>query len=188
MNAMELIARGRGSDYRKSITGFSMQAWRNGGGTDGNEPYYEEDDNPRGTNKVCMLRIYVDARIFSTWEAWKPEAERAKLGMIRTRCPQDCLSAYLHIDRELSGNPAFITEDIPGIGTRLWINVLCPSESEFYRARAATEEEAAERKNIVKNNGSTLAALRYMPRTTKYCSLQNQRSDMEKQFDRWSVR
>lgn len=188
MDAMELIARARGSDYRESITGFSLRAWRDAGGADGNEPYYEEDDNPRGSNKVCMLRVYVDARIFSTWEAWKPEAERAKLGMIRTRCPQDCLSASLNIDREFSGDPAFIVEEIPNIGTRLWINVLCPSESEFYRARADAEEEAAERENMRRNNGSALAAPRYMPRTTKYCSLQNQRSELEKQLERWGIR
>jgi len=188
MDGTEIIARNRGRDYRNSIKGFSMQAWRNAGGVDGNEPYFEEDDKPRGANEICMLRVYVDARIFSTWEEWKPEAERAKQGMIRSKRPHDFLTGYLYFDREFSGDPAFIVEEIPGIGTRLWINVLCPSESEFYRARADAEKEATAREEMGKGGSGTAASLCYVPRTTKYCSLQNQRSDMEKQLARWSGR
>ena len=82
-------------------------------------------------------------------------------------------------------------ELIPGIGTRLWINVLCPSESEFYRAKAAAEAEAADRERWEKDSSihaTDLQHPKFTSRTTKYCSLLNRRSDLQKQIDRWGVR
>ena len=77
------LGQNRGDDYRSSIKSYSLQAWRDAGGEDGNEPYFEEDVQRRGLDYCPVIRVYVDARIFSTWEAWKAEAERAKLGAIK---------------------------------------------------------------------------------------------------------
>ena len=42
------LGQNRGDDYRQSIKGYSLQAWRDAGGEDGNEPYFEEDVQRRG--------------------------------------------------------------------------------------------------------------------------------------------
>lgn len=175
------LGQNRGDDYRNSIKSYSLQAWRDAGGEDGNEPYFEEDVQRRGLDYCPVIRVYVDARIFSTWEAWKAEAERAKLGAIKGKDIYGGLAFFGGVGYSFSGNPAFLVEEIPGYGTRIWINVLCPNESEFCRAKADAEEEAARRKR----HGVAVNALSDSQRTTRYCSLQNQRSELEKQLERW---
>ena len=175
------LGQNRGDDYRNSIKSYSLQAWRDAGGEDGNEPYFEEDVQRRGLDYCPVIRVYVDARIFSAWEAWKAEAERAKLGAIKGKDIYGGLAFFGGVGYSFSGNPAFLVEDIPGYGTRIWINVLCPNESEFCRAKADAEEEAARRKR----HGVAVNALSDSQRTTRYCSLQNQRSELEKQLERW---
>ena len=177
------LGQNRGDDYRNSIKSYSLQAWRVAGREDGNEPYFEEDVQRRGLDYCPVIRVYVDARIFSTWEAWKAEAERAKLGAIKGKDIYGGLAFFGGVGYSFSGNPAFLVEDIPGYGTRIWINVLCPNESEFCRAKADAEEEAARRKR----HGVAVNALSDSQRTTRYCSLQNQRSELEKQLERWGV-
>lgn len=191
MNILESISLGRGDAYRESITGYSLRAWRSAGGTDGNEPYFEEGHERRGLNSCPVIRVYVDARLFSTWESWKEEAERAKLGAIKGTDHRGEPTFFIGTGGDFSGDPAFIVELIPGIGTRLWINVLCPSESEFYRAKAAAEAEAADRERWEKDSSihaTDLQHPKFTSRTTKYCSLLNRRSDLQKQIDRWGVR
>lgn len=175
------LGQNRGDDYRNSIKSYSLQAWRDAGGEDGNEPYFEEDVQRRGLDYCPVIRVYVDARIFSAWEAWKAEAERAKLGAIKGKDIYGGLAFFGGVGYSFSGNPAFLVEEIPGYGTRIWINVLCPNESEFCRAKADAEEEAARRKR----HGVAVNALSDSQRTTRYCSLQNQRSELEKQLERW---
>lgn len=177
------LGQNRGDDYRSSIKSYSLQAWRDAGGEDGHEPYFEEDVQRRGLDYCPVIRVYVDARIFSAWEAWKAEAERAKLGAIKGKDIYGGLAFFGGVGYSFSGNPAFLVEDIPGYGTRIWINVLCPNESEFCRAKADAEEEAARRKR----HGVAGNALSNSQRTTRYCSLQNQRSELEKQLERWGV-
>lgn len=178
------LGQNRGDDYRSSIKSYSLQAWRDAGGEDGNEPYFEEDVQRRGLDYCPVIRVYVDARIFSAWEAWKAEAERAKLGAIKGKDIYGGLAFFGGVGYSFSGNPAFLVEEIPGYGTRIWINVLCPNESEFCRARADAEEEAARRKR----RGVAVNALSDSQRTTRYCSLQSQRSELEKQLERWGIR
>lgn len=168
---------------RKRQANIDFWARRDAGGEDGNEPYFEEDVQRRGLDYCPVIRVYVDARIFSTWEAWKAEAERAKLGAIKGKDIYGGLAFFGGVGYSFSGNPAFLVEDIPGYGTRIWINVLCPNESEFCRAKADAEEEAARRKR----HGVAVNALSDSQRTTRYCSLQNQRSELEKQLERWGV-
>lgn len=168
---------------RKRQANIDFWARRDAGGEDGNEPYFEEDVQRRGLDYCPVIRVYVDARIFSTWEAWKAEAERAKLGAIKGKDIYGGLAFFGGVGYSFSGNPAFLVEDIPGYGTRIWINVLCPNESEFCRAKADAEEEAARRKR----HGVAVNALSDSQRTTRYCSLQNQRSELEKQLGRWGV-
>ena len=108
---------------------------------------------------------------------------RAKLGAIKGKRHLRRTRFLWRCRVFLSGNPAFLVEDIPGYGTRIWINVLCPNESEFCRAKADAEEEAARRKR----HGVAVNALSDSQRTTRYCSLQNQRSELEKQLERWGV-
>ena len=127
-----------------------------------------------------MIRVYVDARIFSTWETWKAEAERAKLGAIKGKDIYGGLAFFGGVGYSFSGNPAFLVEEIPGYGTRIWINVLCPNESEFCRAKTDAEKEAARRNR----HGVAANALSDLQRTTRYCSLQSQRSELEKQLER----
>lgn len=177
------LGQNRGDDYRNSIKSYSLQAWRDAGGEDGNEPYFEEDVQRRGLDYCPVIRVYVDARIFSAWEAWKAEAERAKLGAIKGKDIYGGLAFFGGVGYSFSGNPAFLVEEIPGYGTRIWINVLCPNESEFCRAKADAEEEAARRKR----HGVAVNALSDSQRTTRYCSLQNQRSELENQLERWGV-
>ena len=191
MNILESISLGRGDAYHESITGYSLRVWRSAGGTDGNEPYFEEGHERRGLNSCPVIRVYVDARLFSTWESWKEEAERAKLGAIKGTDYRGEPMFFIGTGGDFSGDPAFIVELIPGIGTRLWINVLCPSESEFYRAKADAEAEAADRERWEKDNSIRATDLqhpKFTSRTTKYCSLLNRRSDLQKQIDRWGVR
>lgn len=175
------LGQNRGDDYRSSIKSYSLQAWRDAGGEDGNEPYFEEDVQRRGLDYCPVIRVYVDARIFSTWEAWKAEAERAKLGAIKGKDIYGGLAFFGGVGYSFSGNPAFLVEEIPGYGTRIWINVLCPNESEFCRAKADAEEKAARRNRY----GVAANALSDLQRTTRYCSLQSQRSELEKQLERW---
>ena len=178
------LGQNRGDDYRSSIKSYSLQAWRDAGGEDGNEPYVEEDVQRRGLDYCPVIRVYVDARIFSAWEAWKAEAERAKLGAIKGKDIYGGLAFFGGVGYSFSGNPAFLVEEIPGYGTRIWINVLCPNESEFCRAKADAEEEAARRNR----HGVAANALSDSQRTTRYCSLQSQRSELEKQLERWGIR
>ena len=55
------LGQNRGDDYRSSIKGYSLQAWRDAGGEDGNEPYFEEDvqrrgsDTARGYGSTCFV-------------------------------------------------------------------------------------------------------------------------------------
>lgn len=185
------LGQNRGDDYRSSIKSYSLQAWRDAGGEDGNEPYFEEGHERRGLNSCPVIRVYVDARLFSTWESWKEEAERAKLGAIKGTDYRGEPMFFIGTGGDFSGDPAFIVELIPGIGTRLWINVLCPSESEFYRAKADAEAEAAAREQWKKDSSIRATDLqhpKFTSRTTKYCSLLNRRSDLQKQIDRWGVR
>ena len=185
------LGQNRGDDYRSSIKGYSLQAWRDAGGEDGNEPYFEEDVQRRGLDYCPVIRVYVDARIFSAWEAWKAEAERAKLGAIKGKDIYGGLAFFGGVGYSFSGNPAFLVEEIPGYGTRIWINVLCPNESEFCRAKADAEEEVEERERWAKKHGMAANALncpQYAARTTRYCSLQSQRSELEKQLERWGIR
>ena len=185
------LGQNRGDDYRSSIKGYSLQAWRDAGGEDGNEPYFEEDVQRRGLDYCPVIRVYVDARIFSAWEAWKAEAERAKLDAIKGKDIYGGLAFFGGVGYSFSGNPAFLVEDIPGYGTRIWINVLCPNESEFCRAKADAEEEVEERERWAKKHGMAANALncpQYAARTTRYCSLQSQRSELEKQLERWGIR
>ena len=191
MNILESISLGRGDAYHESITGYSLRAWRSAGGTDGNEPYFDEGRSSRGLNSFPGIRVYVDARLCSTWESWMDEADRAKLGAIKGTDHRGEPTFFIGPGGDFSGAPAFIVELIPGIGTRLWINVLCPSESEFYRAKAAAEAEAADRERWEKDSSihaTDLQHPKFTSRTTKYCSLLNRRSDLQKQIDRWGVR
>ncbi len=174
------LGQNRGDDYRSSIKSYSLQAWRDAGGEDGNEPYFEEDVQRRGLDYCPVIRVYVDARIFSTWETWKAEAERAKLGAIKGKDIYGGLAFFGGVGYSFSGNPAFLVEEIPGYGTRIWINVLCPNESEFCRAKTDAEKEAARRNR----HGVAANALSDLQRTTRYCSLQSQRSELEKQLER----
>lgn len=114
------LGQNRGDDYRSSIKSYSLQAWRDAGGEDGNEPYFEEAVQRRGLDYCPVIRVYVDARIFSAWEAWKADAE----------------------------------------------------------------EEAARRNR----HGVAANALSDSQRTTRHCSLQSQRSELEKQLERWGIR
>ena len=186
MNAMELITDNRGADYHKSLENYSLSAWRKAGGVDGAEPYYEEDAELHGMRREPVLRVYVDAALFPEWEAWKAEAERAKLGVIKGANPVGGFTYFGGSGYTLSGDPAFIVEDVRGIGMRLWINVLCPCESEFYRAKHDAAEEAENRSRWAKEHGTAANSLncpQYAARTTKYCSSLNQRSSMAKQLD-----
>lgn len=178
------LGQNRGDDYRQSIKGYSLQAWRDAGGEDGNEPYFEEDTQRRGLDYCPVIRVYVDARIFSAWEAWKAEAERAKLGAIKGKDIYGGLAFFGGVGYSFSGNPAFLVEEIPGYGTRIWINVLCPNESEFCRAKADAAEETTRRSRC----GMAANTLNNSKRTTQYCSLLNQRSELEKQLERWGIR
>lgn len=71
MNILESISHEYGHAYHESITGYSLRVWRSAGGMDGNEPYFEEGRESRGLNSCPVIRVYVDARLFSTWESWK---------------------------------------------------------------------------------------------------------------------
>lgn len=116
------LGQNRGDDYRNSIKSYSLQAWRDAGGEDGNEPYFEEDVQRRGLDYCPVIRVYVDARIFSTWEAWKAEAERAKLGAIKGKDIYGGLAFFGGVGYSFSGNPTFLVEEIPGYGTRIGKN------------------------------------------------------------------
>lgn len=184
MRIDHFLGQNRGDDYRSSIKSYSLQAWRDAGGKDANEPYFEDDIQRRGLDYCPVIRVYVDARIFSTWEAWKAEAEHTKLGAIKGKDIYGGLAFFGGVGYSFSGNPAFLVEDIPGYGTRIWINVLCPNESEFCRAKADAEEEAASRSQC----GMATNMLNNSQRTTQYCSSLNQRSELEKQLERWGIR
>ena len=178
------LGQNRGDGYRSSIKSYSLRAWRDAGGENGNEPYFEDDMQRCGLDYCPVIRVYVDSCIFSTWETWKPEAERAKLGAIKGKDIYGGLAFFGGEGYSFSGNPAFLVEEIPGYGTRIWINVLCPNESEFCRAKADGEEEAARRSQC----GMATNMLNNSQRTAQYCSLLNQRSELEKQLERWGIR
>lgn len=159
MNAMDLITDNRGADYHKSLENYSLSAWRKAGGVDGAEPYYEEDTELHGMCREPVLRVYVDAALFPEWETWKAEAERAKLGVIKGTNPVGGFTYFGGSGHTLSGNPAFIVEEVCGIGMRLWINVLCPCESEFYRAKHDAAEEAENRSRWAKEHDTAANSL-----------------------------
>ena len=90
-------------------------------------------------------------------------------------------------DYGFSGKPPFITEKVSGVGWRVWINILCPSESEFLRAVADAEAEIREVDSWEKDDADGLTSYfnSATKRTTRYCSLQNCRSDIDRMLDFW---
>ena len=148
------LGQNRGDDYRSSIKSYSLQAWRDAGGEDGNEPYFEEDVQRRGLDYCPVIRVYVDARIFSTWEAWKAEAERAKLGAIKGKDIYGGLAFFGGVGYSFSGNPAFLVEEIPGYGTRYGSTCFVPTN------RSSAGQRRTRRKKLRAANDTAWQSMR----------------------------
>lgn len=185
-NPIDILDQTRDDACRKTPA-YNLNAWRKAGGKDGQEPYFEPDTEFRGYERKPVIRVYVDAKLFPSWDDWKREAKRAETGAIMRSGHSGLTTFYGGPDYGFSGKPPFITEKVPSVGWRVWINILCPSESEFLRAVADAEAEMREIDSREKDDAAGLDSYFNSAdkRTTRYCSLQNRRSDIDRMLDYW---
>ncbi len=103
-------------------------------GKSGDEPYFDVAEDGISAGKV--MRIYVDAKRFPTWQKWKDEADKARACAYIGNASMCGYFVKGGTSYPLSASPAFMIErpELPGLDTILWINVLCPNESEFHWA------------------------------------------------------
>lgn len=123
---------------------YCLSFWRNKfHGKSGDEPYFDVVEDGISAGKV--MRIYVDAKRFPTWEKWKDEEDKARACAYIGNASMCGYFVKGGTSYPLSASPAFMIErpELPGLDTILWINVLCPNESEFHWA----VEEAKKRPN-----------------------------------------
>lgn len=112
-------------------------------GKSGDEPYFDVVEGGISAGKV--MRVYVDAKRFPTWQKWKDEADKARACAYIGKTPMRGYFVKGGTAYPLSASPAFMIErpELPGLDTILWINVLCPNESEFHWAVEEAEKAAA---------------------------------------------
>ena len=123
---------------------YCLSFWRDKfKGKSGDEPYFDVAEDGISAGKV--MRIYVDAKRFPTWQKWKDEADKARACAYIGNASMCGYFVKGGTSYPLSASPAFMIErpELPGLDTILWINVLCPNESEFHWA----VEEAKKRPN-----------------------------------------
>ena len=123
---------------------YCLSFWRNKfHGKSGDEPYFDVAEDGISAGKV--MRIYVDAKRFPTWEKWKDEEDKARACAYIGNASMCGYFVKGGTSYPLSASPAFMIErpELPGLDTILWINVVCPNESEFHWA----VEEAKKRPN-----------------------------------------
>lgn len=114
---------------------YCLSFWRNKfHGKSGDEPYFDVAEDGISAGKV--MRIYVDAKRFPTWEKWKDEADKARACAYIGNASMCGYFVKGGTSYPLSASPAFMIErpELPGLDTILWINVVCPNESEFHWA------------------------------------------------------
>ncbi len=114
---------------------YCLSFWRNKlHGKSGDEPYFDVAEDGISAGKV--MRIYVDAKRFPTWQKWKDEADKARACAYIGNASMCGYFVKGGTSYPLSASPAFMIEqpELPGLDTILWINVLCPNESEFHWA------------------------------------------------------
>lgn len=126
---------------------YCLNFWQNKfHGKSGDEPYFDVVEGGfQSGKKMC---VYVDARRFPTWSEWKTEADKARACAY---VGESTLHGYFiksGTAYPLSAAPPFMIEAAPAsyLDPILWINVLCPSESEFHWA-VAEAKNAAELKS-----------------------------------------
>lgn len=113
--------------------------------------WYDEDAGYFGKT----TKVFVSASWFPAWEEWQPRAEKA----IEAASIQ--YDAYTgHFEKRGSGypvvgSPQFLLEksDIWSGGYIVWVNCMCPSESEFERV-------VAEAKQRIEDQGKPLSGMR----------------------------
>lgn len=126
---------------------YCLNFWRNKfHGKSDDEPYFDVVEG--GFQSGKKMRVYVDARRFPTWSEWKTEADKARACAY---VGESTLHGYFiksGTAYPLSAAPPFMIEAAPAsyLDPILWINVLCPSESEFHWA-VAEAKNAAELKS-----------------------------------------
>lgn len=126
---------------------YCLNFWRNKfHGKSGDEPYFDVVEG--GFQSGKKMRVYVDARRFPTWSEWKTEADKARACAY---VGESTLHGYFiksGTAYPLSAAPPFMIEAAPAsyLDPILWINVPCPSESEFHWA-VAEAKNAAELKS-----------------------------------------
>lgn len=131
---------------RSQFTNFNLSYWREHGGQD--LPYYDELPAQR------KQRVYIDAAIFTRWETWKVQADIAREAAVMGQNPMTQGWVKRGDALPLSADPPFMAEYNRFTQEyRLWINALCPSESEFKRAVAACAERARRRLDIITRYG-----------------------------------
>ena len=114
---------------------YCLSFWRDKfKGKSGDEPYFDVAEDGISAGKV--MRIYVDAKRFPTWQKWKDEADKARACAYIGNASMCGYFVKGGTSYPLSASPAFMIEgpEFPGLDTILWINVLCPNESEFHWA------------------------------------------------------
>lgn len=114
---------------------YCLSFWRNKfHGKSGDEPYFDVAEDGISAGKV--MRIYVDAKRFQTWQKWKDEADKARACAYIGNASMCGYFVKGGTSYPLSASPAFMIErpELPGLDTILWINVLCPNEAEFHWA------------------------------------------------------
>lgn len=123
---------------------YCLNFWRNRfHGKSGDEPYFDVVGDGISTGKV--LRVYVDARRFPTWSEWKMEADKARACAYVGESSMRGFYVKSGTAYPLCANPAFMVEgaEAPYLDPILWVNVLCPSESEFNWAVDEAKKVAA---------------------------------------------
>lgn len=114
---------------------YCLSFWRDKfKGKSGDEPYFDVAEDGISAGKV--MRIYVDAKRFPTWEKWKDEEDKARACAYIGNASMCGYFVKGGTSYPLSASPAFMIEqpELPGLDTILWVNVLCPNETEFHWA------------------------------------------------------
>ena len=136
---------------------FDTKKFRQNGGDTGKPPYYDTVWDKDEYNQPCKVRrIFISADWFSDWQSWSRQARAALNAAIGGECDplrtvQRSTEGY-----PVSGTPHFLIDEADAFGkpvTAIWINALCPSESEFTATVAEAKSLIAERQRVIARDG-----------------------------------
>lgn len=112
----------------------------NGVPSDRRPVWYDE-----GTGEGRVTRVLINASWFPSWKMWHDQAEKALTAALVEHDHFKGTYVMRGDSYPIVGDPHYLLEP-DGVwqsGYTIWINALCPTEDEFYRAVAEAKERIA---------------------------------------------